>query len=54
MGLSTRSAETVVNNFSEKDLKKIIKILGEEKEAARIAKNIIKSRNIKKLQKLIN
>ena len=52
MGLSTRSAESVVNNFSEKDLKKIIKILGEEKEAARIAKNIIKTRNIEKITKV--
>ena len=41
MGLSTRSAESVINNFNEKNLKKIIKILGEEKEAARIAKNIL-------------
>ena len=49
MGLSTTSAEKVVNNFSEQGLKSIIKILGEEKEASRIAKNIIKTRLIKKI-----
>ena len=38
MGLSTISAEEVVNNFSEQKLKSIIKILGEEKDASRIAK----------------
>ena len=31
MGLSQRSAEFVVNNYKEKDLIKIIKLLGEEK-----------------------
>ena len=52
MGLSTTSAEEVVNNFSEQKLKSIIKILGEEKEASRIAKNIIKTRQIKKITKV--
>ena len=47
MGLSKTSAEEVINNFSEQALKSIIKILGEEKDASRIAKNIVKSRNIK-------
>ena len=49
MGLSGISAEDVVNNFSEKKLKSIIKILGEEKEASRIVKNIVKTRLIKKI-----
>ena len=31
MGLTNLSAEDVVNNYSEKKLKLIIKILGEEK-----------------------
>ena len=52
MGLSTISAEEVINNFSEKSLKSIIKILGEEKEASRIARNIIKSRLNKKIKKV--
>ena len=38
MGLSHISAQEVVNNLSESDLKQIIKILGEEKEASVIAK----------------
>ena len=46
MGLTTISAEQVINNFSEQKLKSIIKILGEEKDAARIAKNIVKTRLI--------
>jgi len=52
MGLSTISAEEVVNNFSEQKLKSIIKILGEEKDASRIARNIIKTRLVKKITKV--
>ena len=52
MGLSTISAEEVVNNFSEQKLKSIIKILGEEKDASRIVKNIIKTRLVKKITKV--
>jgi 16S rRNA (cytosine1402-N4)-methyltransferase len=52
MGLSTTSAEEVVNNFSEQKLKSIIKILGEEKDASRIARNIIKTRLVKKITKV--
>ena len=44
MGLADISAEEVINNFSEKSLKLIIKILGEEKDASRKAKNIVKAR----------
>jgi len=49
MGLNDISAFDVINNISEKNLKLIIKILGDEKEASIIAKNIIKFRNIKKI-----
>ena len=42
MGLSNISAQDVVNNLSEKDLKLIIKNLGEEKEAKFIAKRLLK------------
>ena len=52
MGLTDISASEVINNFSEQKLKSIIKILGEEQEASRIAKNIIKTRNIKKIIKV--
>ena len=51
MGLNEFSALEAINKLSEKNLKSIIKILGEEKEASRIAKNIVKSR---KLNKIIN
>jgi 16S rRNA (cytosine1402-N4)-methyltransferase len=49
MGLSETSAEDVINTLDEKNLKLIIKILGEEREASRIAKNIIKARALKKI-----
>ena len=52
MGLNHISAQDVINNLSEIELKLIIKILGEEKEASRIAKNIVKSRNEKKIIKV--
>ena len=48
MGLSETSAEEVVNKLSETQLKLIIKILGEEKEASKIAKNIVRARCQKK------
>ena len=52
MGLNKISAQDVINELSELELKLIIKILGEEKEAARIAKNIVKFRNEKKIIKV--
>ena len=52
MGLSDISAQEAINNLSEKDLKLIIKILGEEKDASRIAKNIVKTRSTKKITKV--
>ena len=52
MGLSDISAQDVVNNCSELELKLIIKILGEEKEAKTIAKNIIKARSKKKITRV--
>ena len=45
------SAEAI-NNLSEKQLKKIIKILGEEQEASKIAKNIVKFRSVKKITRV--
>ena len=52
MGLTSISAEKVINSFSEESLKSIIKILGEEKDASVIAKNIIKERLVKKISKV--
>ena len=52
MGLTSLSAEEVINEYSEKKLKLIIKVLGEEKDAFRIAKNIIKARSLKRISKV--
>ena len=49
MGLNEISALDAINNLSEVDLRLIIKILGDEKEASKIAKNIVKYRNNKKI-----
>lgn len=50
MGLCESNAFNVINFSSGEILKNIIKILGEEKEASKIVKNIIKKRNIKKIE----
>ena len=52
MGLSKLSAQDAINNLSEKKLKLIIKILGEEKEASKIAKNIVKARTENKITRV--
>ena len=52
MGLSKLSAQDAINNLSEKKLKLIIKILGEEKEASKIAKNIVKARSEYKITRV--
>lgn len=52
MGLSFLSAEEVVNTFDEKTLKLIIKIFGDEKEASKIARNIIISRRKKRISNI--
>ncbi len=49
MGLNEISALEAINNLSEIDLKLVIKILGDEKEASQIAKNIVKQRKIQKI-----
>ena len=50
MGLNEISALDAINNLSEKDLKLVIKILGDEKEASKIAKNIVNNRKIRKIK----
>ena len=52
MGLSNISAQEVVNNLCESKLKLIIKTLGEEKEASKIAKNIVLARSKKKITRV--
>ena len=52
MGLTDISAQQVINNLNEKQLKLIIKILGEEKEASKIAKNIVRARTEKKITRV--
>ena len=53
MGLNEISALDAINNLEEIDLKLVIKILGDEKEASRIAKNIVKHRKIKNTNELV-
>ena len=52
MGLASTSAQDVINKLSEQELKLIIKIFGEEKDAFKIAKNIVKARSEKKITKV--
>ena len=52
MGLTDISAQQVINNLSEEQLKLIIKILGEEKEASKIAKNIVRARSEKRITRV--
>ena len=49
MGLNDLNLIEVLNSINEKNLKLIIKVFGEEKEAGNIAKNIIKRRTIDKI-----
>ena len=44
MGLNENSAKDVLNNLDAKTLNNIFKLLGEEKEAFEISKNILKER----------
>ncbi len=54
MGLNPVSALEVINNLSEAELKSVIKYLGDEQEASKIAKNIVKYRNNQKITKTID
>ena len=46
LGLNNYSAEDVINKLDEKELEKIFKFFGDEKEGKYIAKNIVKERLI--------
>ena len=50
MGLNSLSAEKALNFLDEKILRNILKILGDEQDASKIAKNIVQSRNLKKIE----
>ena len=45
MGLNNFSAEDVINKLDEKELEKVFKFFGEEKESKFIARSIIKERS---------
>ena len=49
MGLNNFSAKDVINKLNVKELEKIFKFFGEEKEAKKIAIKIIKERKIRKI-----
>ncbi len=49
LGLNSFSAEEAINKLDQKDLEKIFKFFGDEKEGKFIAKNIIKERINKKI-----
>ena len=55
MGLNNFSAKDVINRLNKKDLEKIFKFFGEEKDGKRIAYKIIEERKIKEIdtQKLV-
>ena len=42
MGLNNYSAEDAINKLDEKELDKVFKFFGEEKESKFIARNIVK------------
>ena len=49
MGINDFSAHEVVNNLEKKDIEKILKFFGDEKDAKIISNNIVKFRKIKKI-----
>ncbi len=49
MGINDYSAHEVINNLEKKDIEKILKFFGDEKDAKIISNNIVKFRKIKNL-----
>ena len=49
MGLNDFSANEAVNNLEDKELEKILKYFGDENDAKFIARNIVKERELKKI-----
>ena len=54
MGLTNLSAEKILNNCDEHYLKLILKILGDEKEASKIVKNIVQTRKLRKISTVLD
>ena len=56
MGINNFSAEDVINKLNVKELEKIFKFFGEEKDAKKIANIIVRERKTKKIdtQILVN
>ena len=54
LGLNDFTAHETINNLDEKDLNKIFKYFGDEKEAKLISKNIVKERKSKKIEERWN
>ncbi len=44
------TAQDIINDYSEDELRRILKVYGEEKFAGRIAENIVKQRAIKRIE----
>ena len=51
MGLNEFSAEDVINKLGKKELQKIFKFFGDEKDRKKIAFEIVKNREVKKIDK---
>ena len=49
MGLNDFSAKEVINNLQAQEIEKILKYFGDEKDAKSISKNIVKQRQLKKI-----
>ncbi len=49
MGLNDFSANEVINNLEDKELEKILKYFGDENDAKAISRNIVKERQLKKI-----
>ena len=49
MGLNDYSASDVINRLDEKELEKIFKFFGEERESKKIANRIVKERKVKRI-----
>ena len=49
MGINDFSADEVINNLEQKELEKIFKFFGDEKDAKLISKNIVKQRLVEKI-----
>jgi len=49
-GEQERSAEKIINNYSEEDLERILRVCGEERFSRRVAKKIIEERRVRPIK----